>query len=209
MPLYLRDNTPLLSFGVWKIEETVEELLALLPPDRRNACLEEIGNFASPRRRKEWLSTRVLLNEMLRDNAGIAYTPEGKPYLADHARHISISHTKGYAAVALSDLVPVGIDIEAYGTRVCRVRDRFLRPDEQINPYRGDEVWSLLLHWSAKEAMFKCMEVPTPDFRKLRVFPFTPLAMGRLRLRAESHSGDTFAGQYIILPDAVLVYVAG
>ena len=32
-----------------------------------------------------------------------------------------------------------------------------MREDEQPSVFRGTDTWSLLLHWSAKETMFKCL----------------------------------------------------
>ena len=103
----------------------------------------------------------------------MVYLPSGKPYLADGSAHISISHTNGYVAVALHPTEEVGIDIERYGVRVCRVVSRFVRPDEEKTMNQGDEVYVLLLHWSAKETLFKVMGVEGVDFiRHLHIFPF-------------------------------------
>lgn len=60
----------------------------------------------------------------------------------------------------LSPASAVGIDIERYSSRVDRVASRFLRDDEVVLPFRGETLWSLLLHWSAKETVYKCMENP-------------------------------------------------
>lgn len=43
----------------------------------------------------------------------VAYEPDGRPYLPGIALHVSVSHTEGAAAVALSELAPVGVDVEA------------------------------------------------------------------------------------------------
>ncbi len=120
----------------------------------------------------EWLSVRVLLYAMLQEDKEIGYSPEGKPYLTDHSFFISISHTKGYVAVMLASSVPAGIDIEQYAQRVHKVSDRYIRSDEQTEPYQDDMTWGLLLHWSAKEAVFKRMENADADLRKLRLTHF-------------------------------------
>ena len=72
--------------------------------------------FTAAHRRLEWLAVRVLLYTLSGEEKEIAYHPSGKPYLADDSASISISHTKGYVAVALG--LPgreVGVDIEQYG----------------------------------------------------------------------------------------------
>ena len=136
--------------------------------------LQGMQRFKAEYRRLEWLAVRVLLYTLLGEEKEIAYYPTGKPYLADASASISISHTKGYVAVVLG--MPdkeVGIDIEQYGERVRRVAHKFMREDEEASLFRGTEIWSLLLHWSAKETMFKCMNASDVDFREhMRVLPF-------------------------------------
>ena len=54
----------------------------------------------------------------------------------------------------LASFTPAGIDIEQYAQRVHKVSDRYIRSDEQTEPYQGDMTWGLLLHWSAKRKLF-------------------------------------------------------
>ena len=56
----------------------------------------------------------------------------------------------GYVAVALHSSCEVGVDIEQYGTRVRKSSFRFIRSDEEPAMMEGDDVYALLLHWSAK-----------------------------------------------------------
>lgn len=123
------------------MEEPLDVLLSLLPNTRKISSEKELPRFTSERRKMEWLSVRVLLYSMLQEDKEIVYSSEGKPFLSDHSFYISISHTKGYVAVALSSLNPVGIDIEQYGQRVHRVSDRYIRPDEQVESYQEDLTW--------------------------------------------------------------------
>ena len=124
MGLFLQDKTNDTQWAVWKVEESLEALLALLPDARRVCCEQELLQFASERRKIEWLSVRVLLYFMLKEDKQIGYSSEGKPFLTDDSFFISISHTKGYVAVILNPKTPVGIDIEQYGKRVHKVFDR-------------------------------------------------------------------------------------
>ena len=120
------------------------------------------------------VAVRVLLYTLSGEEKEIAYHPSGKPYLADDSASLSISHTKGYVAVVLG--LPgreVGVDIEQYGERVRKVAHKFMREDEQPSVFRGTDTWSLLLHWSAKETMFKCLNASEVDFRgHMRILPF-------------------------------------
>ena len=121
MGLFLQHKTKDIHWAIWKMEESLESLLTLLPATRRIFCEQEMQRFTSERRKMEWLSVRVLLYSMLQEDKEIIYSSEGKPSLGDHSFFISISHTKGYVAVILSPIAPVGIDIEQYGHRVKRV----------------------------------------------------------------------------------------
>ena len=94
MALFLQHKTDDIQWAVWKMEESLEVLLALLPDARRVFCEQELNRFVSERRKMEWLSVRVLLYAMLQEDKEIGYSPEGKPYLTDHSFFISISHTK-------------------------------------------------------------------------------------------------------------------
>ena len=189
------------------MEESLEVLLSLLPNPRRKICEQELLRFTSEHRKKEWLSVRVLLYSMLQEDKEIGYSPEGKPQLTDHSFFISISHTKGYVAVILDAVSPVGIDIEQYGQRVHRVADRFVRPDELIEPYQEDVAWSLLLHWSAKETIFKRMDHPDADLRKLRLMPFLPQVEGEFLVQEEvTEQRLHFSVGYRICPDFVLTW---
>ena len=85
MGLFLQDKTNDTQWAVWKVEESLEALLALLPDARRVCCEQELLQFASERRKIEWLSVRVLLYFMLKEDKQIGYSSEGKPFLTDFA----------------------------------------------------------------------------------------------------------------------------
>lgn len=207
MASFLQYKTNGIQWAVWKMEESLDVLLLLLPGARRAFCEQELNRFVSERRKMEWLSVRVLLYSMLQEDKEIGYSPEGKPYLTDHSFFISISHTKDYVAVILSPISPVGIDIEQYGHRVKRVYDRFIRPDEQVEPYWGDVTWSMLLHWSAKETIFKSMENADADLRKLCLSHFVPQEEGTFQVQEyATEQQQSFTVGYRISPDFVLTW---
>ena len=207
MASFLQYKTNGIQWAVWKMEESLDVLLLLLPGARRAFCEQELNRFVSERRKMEWLSVRVLLYSMLQEDKEIGYSPEGKPYLTDHSFFISISHTKGYVAVALSSLNSVGIDIEQYGQRVHRVSDRYIRPDEQVESYQEDLTWGLLLYWSAKETIFKRMENADADFRKLRLAHFIPQVEGTFQVQElVTQQQKLYTVGYRIEPDFVLTW---
>ena len=137
MGLFLQHKTVDMQWVVWKMEESLDTLFSLLPDARRVSCEQEMQRFTSDRRKLEWLSVRVLLYSMLQEDKEIGYSSEGKPHLTDNSSFISISHTKGYVAVILSSVAPVGIDIEQYGIVHNRCVDddlmiRFAYQDKEL-----------------------------------------------------------------------------
>ncbi len=161
------------QWGIWNVTETLDQLLELLP--RPEVYRQQAMQFASSSRRLEWIAVRVLLFELLREEKEIAYYSNGRPYLVDGSLSISISHTRGFVSVIVgkSDK-EVGIDIEQYSDRVRRVAHRFIREDEELSDYdEADTTYSLLLHWSAKEVVFKCLNTIDVDFlQHIRILPF-------------------------------------
>ena len=195
-----------LKVGVWKVDETVEQLRSMF--HQFSIYEEGFARFSSEKRKQEWLAVRVLLKELCGEEKKIAYLPSGKPYLEDGSMHVSFSHTHGYVAVALHPSAEVGIDIEQYGTRVQRVASRFVREDERVSIEAGDEVHALLLHWSAKETMFKLMEEEAVDFIKhLQVLPFAPKESGSFEAYEKRSGRDRkFLIHYDTHPDFVLTF---
>ena len=206
MPIYRTYKQGNLTVGVWKVDETVEQLRSMF--HQFSIYEEGLARFTSEKRKQEWLAVRVLLKELCGEEKRIAYMPSGKPYLEDGSMHVSFSHTHGYVAVALHPFAEVGIDIEQYGTRVRRVASRFVREDERVSIEAGDEVYALLLHWSAKETMFKLMEDEAVDFIKhLRILPFEPQESGKFEAYEKRSGQDrNFLIHYDTHPDYVLTF---
>ncbi|MCK9159828.1 MAG: 4'-phosphopantetheinyl transferase superfamily protein [Bacteroidaceae bacterium] len=208
MSLFLQKKTDRYQWAIWKIDESEEDLLKLIPFKEED--LQKVHSFRSVRRRLEWLIVRVLLYQMLGKDKDtvIAYEVGGKPYLKDSSLSISISHTKSYVAIILSTDNVTGIDIEQYGQRVWKVRDRFVRTDEYPQPYDGDITWGLLLHWSAKEALFKCLQNAAADYMKIRLQNFIPQNEGSFFVEVcNIKSKQIFPVSYFIHPDFVMTWL--
>ncbi len=196
---------------VWNVEEDTETLLSMLP-DGDSIREETNKRFRSEKRKKEWIAVRVLLYSMLQKQAKIEYANNGAPFLPEENTNISISHTGKiingnnvmYVAVALSRKHKIGIDIECLSTKVCKVKERFVRNDE-----RAETLTSLLLHWSAKEAAFKILSTEGVDFiRHLHIEPFTENNKGFFIL-TESKTGKAcrMDVMYKIFNDFVLTFI--
>lgn len=206
MPLFRKYQQGDLTVAVWKVDETVEQLRSMF--HQFSVYEEGFARFSAEKRKQEWLAVRVLLKEMLGEEKSIAYLPSGKPYLEDGSMHVSFSHTHGYVAVALHPSAEVGVDIEQYGTRVQRVASRFIREDEKVSIASGDEIVGLLLHWSAKETMFKLMDDQGVDFiDHLHVLPFQHEKSGTFKAcEYRSDKEMEFLIHYDTHPDYVLTF---
>ncbi|MDR1981972.1 MAG: 4'-phosphopantetheinyl transferase superfamily protein [Tannerellaceae bacterium] len=204
MPLFLKHTKPL--FGVWKIEENQDELLSLLT--NKEAVLPFLEHMRTENRRKEWLAVRVLLKELTGEEKQVGYHPDGAPFLIGSDLYISISHTKGYAALLVSDRPEAGIDIEYRGTRIVKVRDRFMTPEEEAAIDPCHEVEQLLIHWCVKETLFKILRKKEVDFRKhLHVSPFLYNELGSLTAcETLSDPPVSYRLNYVTYPGFILVF---
>ena len=137
---------------LWKITETEENLLSL-----RTLSLPEQSHLQSlknPQKRLHWLAYRVLLGEVLGNDFEINYFADGKPELVRPKKFLSVSHSKDFVAIFLSDTQAVGVDIEKITDRIQKIYPKFLNETEQQSSDLSD---STLLHfyWGAKEAVYK------------------------------------------------------
>ena len=163
---------------VWHITETLDELLLLisLSDDDANA----LKQYKLEKRKKEWLVARILLQSVLGHYPAIEYLDNGKPYLKQGHRQISISHTFGYVAVSVSDQ-PTALDIEICAPRVEKVAKRFIHASEESYIQNDDKRAYLTTIWSAKEALYKYFNVFGVIFnQQFVVHPFKMAESGEL-----------------------------
>lgn len=143
------------SFALWKIEESLEELSALYPFSEADTRILNEQKVAS--RKMEWLAARLALKALLDERElttfSIVKDQFGKPHLAGSNTGISISHTKSFGAAIINTGGPAGIDIEYPRTQIQRIAHKFLHADEKA--WAGDDMEKLTWVWSAKEALYK------------------------------------------------------
>ncbi|MDU1904023.1 MAG: 4'-phosphopantetheinyl transferase superfamily protein [Dysgonomonas sp.] len=188
-------------WGVWKITEPINDLMSLLE------FTDFSKNISSQKRLLELTAIRILLKSLAKEEKIIEYNLEGKPYLADNSYNISISHTRGYAAVILSKGAKVGIDIEYVSDKVKRVRSKFISEDEYI--YENNELIHLLLHWSAKEAMYKAIKMTGVVFKEnLHIEKFIPSQSGTF-IGKETFTKDcnSFLIHYLVENEFVITII--
>ena len=128
MALLYKQLSPL--HGVWKMEESSDELLGML--EHKADYSSFLERVSAEKRRQERFASRVLLKELLGEEARVDYHSTGAPFLACVPLYISISHTKDYVAVIL-DKRPTGIDIEYRSDRILKIRSRFMNPEEGVD----------------------------------------------------------------------------
>lgn len=176
MPNYAHHTFEWGGIAIWHITETSDELYALLDTEKYDSQLLGMKNEV---RRAEWLAVRLLVKELFGPEAEVTYHPTGRPYLRNSTTHISISHTKGFAAVAYHHEAPVGMDIEYLSSRVERIALRFTTRDEASYIDRHDESVRQMYHlinWSAKETLYKLFDSPSmAEFKE--VFHIAPYAL--------------------------------
>ena len=104
----LTDNETVM--GVWRMTEPLQELERQyeVPAEEK----QTYAGFRNDRRRKEWLTVRILLREIAGPDVHIAYQPSGKPFLIGSDLFISITHTIGYVGIRLGKQ-PVAHEVAA------------------------------------------------------------------------------------------------
>lgn len=193
MPLILHENIGNGEIGLWEISEEIEALLILAKLSGPDAVTYD--GISATHRKKEWLATRALLNELITETHRIKYQSDGRPYLENCQVNISISHSSGYVAILLNETSLPGIDIELLTRQVGRVASRFLSPDELTACSENGQLSNrrLLLHWCAKEAIFK-------------IVPFTEIEFSAdIRILIDDSASDSgsFRGTFNAKPDPV------
>lgn len=209
MPLLYRWNEDGGLWGIWEVTETPEELEGMLCD--KSLFASELEPVRSQKRRLELLGARVLLKTLSGGEKRVLHAPSGKPFLEGDRRRITISHTNGYVAVGIHGSASPGIDVERFGEKVRKVMPRFVRDDEMPDRKLMDDreyLCQLLLHWSAKETMYKVLEQEEVDFiQHLRVRPFRLASKGEIAGEEYRTGGrEVFRLRYFIHPDFVCTF---
>ena len=153
-------------------------------------------NIQNEERRMQHLAVRLLFSLMMPEANmnDLVMADNGKPYLKGVPFHFSFSHCKGYAACAVSDHFPIGIDIEIIHPRIAKVAHKFLNDTEKamlVNFNEEDTLKQLAFFWAAKEAMYKKHEQLGIDFaRDFNILALTNLDRGVVSAEI-THKGIT------------------
>lgn len=156
MPLLIREKiNDKASWALWEITEDENTLLTLLQPGPQEE--QELGSVKNLYRRLEWLASRLVIKDLAISHG--VNKPEivkdscGKPFLPGSDLHISLSHSFPYAAAIIDSGKETGIDIEKSRDQLCKIRHKFLNPEEETAT--GNKPDFLCVYWTAKEAVYK------------------------------------------------------
>lgn len=189
--------------SIWEMNESVEDLFALFP-EKGGLYRDELAHYRSSKRKQEYLSVRALLLHALGHEGVVSHDEKGKPYLPEENQlHISISHTKGYAAIFVSPHREVGLDVEQFSDKIFHVKDKFLSLEEKQIIDSTDRT-QLLLCWSAKEAVYKLYEGLKPEYWEQ--ITLKKLDMDQCVMLAEVEDRPPVTLRFRVFPDFVMVH---
>ncbi|MEP1215549.1 MAG: 4'-phosphopantetheinyl transferase superfamily protein [Marinobacter sp.] len=114
-------------------------------------------------RRQEYLCSRWLIRQALAGASGTAGAEcrpvDGRPVCSEHPPgwHLSLSHSHGYSACAVSDTPGLGLDIEPRSRHPHwqKVVRRWFTPSEQAWLLNANHCEDFLKVWTLKEAWLK------------------------------------------------------
>lgn len=202
--IYKQFKTNEASVLVWKItenESSLEKMLVNLDSYR-----SDLDKLTSPKRRLEFLASRVALNAIMNRPVNVIYDLNGKPLLDNEFSYISISHSRKWVAVIHHPTLITGIDIECPTERINKIAHRFLNQTELDSFLGDDETKKTQLAWSAKESLYKIIGTEVADFAsQLSVFPFDLQEEGTFN--AMQHSNESiYEMHYLITEHFNLVF---
>ncbi len=193
MPLTtIRPLSDDLKLGLWHITENVAELPC--------PAFLDLSGIHSEMRKKEQLVSYQLLHAMTgRVDMEIKHDAAGRPLIEDY--QISLSHTRGWAAMILSKHHRVGVDVEYMSDRVNKVVNRFIRPDEE-----RDGLEKRLVSWCAKEALYKLRSTEDLQYFDMRLHHFS--LSDDYVVADDMRLGDTVSIHFECTPNYVLTWCA-
>ena len=121
-------------------------------------------------RQAERDAVRRIVDRLLGSEVAVSHLDNGAPQVP--GTHISVSHCRTFAAVAVCDETPVGIDIEEVKRCVARIVNRVAHPDD-------DTSLTPAQLWCAKEAVFKAAGIDDLVLAEVAVSQESATARGR------------------------------
>lgn len=190
MPLVLKKEENNVLIYIWKIQESLEELVQLYPN-------LEFPKYKSIKRNLESICSRVLLYKHSK-NLKISYSENGSPLLNNH-QHISISHSGNLVCIAISDN-KIGVDIDEISEKSRKTQSKFVNPN-QTNLTKN----KTSLIWCIKESVYKFHKKGNVNFKRdISLQNFVPKSEGMLTVRFRKKYLKAY---YFKIENKYLVYV--
>ena len=176
---------------VWSLNVTNalrDHYRQVLSPDET----ERMSRFVYERHRHHYIAARGRMREILAaemsttpDSLRFGYGPQGKPALPD-GPSFNLSHSGGFACLAIHPTAKLGVDIEAFRTVEAGVAERFFSTTENealaALPISDKEA-GFFRCWTRKEALIKAigggLSIPLNAF-DVTVKPEDPPQIARL-----------------------------
>ena len=161
--------SPDVIVGLWEIQE--DEMFFLTQLKLYEHEWTKLSKISHPRKRLEWLSSRLCLKEILNishlDRVQSLSQHNGKPYLSNYSHFISYTHSQDYSAAIASPFWEVGIDLESLSMN-RNMKTRFLFMDEAELAYfdQYPTLTTFLLIWSTKETLYKISGISGLSFKE-------------------------------------------
>lgn len=171
--------------GVWKISESVDELLSMIQFSEGER--ETFEKFKLKSRQAHWLSYRLAIRELLDDDCPCEfyYDEHGKLHFENLDYSLSVTHSGVYSGVIISKNHYVGIDIEKLNDRINRLANKFLNTKElERLPVENRDKF-LTIIWSSKEALYKLYGKSEVQLDDITIEPFTIAKEGVIKGRLE------------------------
>ena len=203
--LYIGDHGVL---GVWKINETVDELLSKIRFS--NGDKEVFDRFKNKSRQAHWLSYRLAIRSLLGDPKDLEfyYDEFGKLHFKNEEYNLSVTHSGDFSAVIISHKHCVGIDIEKISDRINNITLKFLSVEE-LKKIDENNPKQLTCMWSAKETLYKLHGKNGLTFDKNIIIEPCDVESDSGNMRGRIEKGDykkEFLLKYFFIDNYVLVY---
>ena len=139
---------------VVKVKKDVEQLFQIIKNDLSDNEINVYDSIKNQKRKREWLSVRILLKELLGVYKEISYDQLKNPNI-DSPYNISITHSHNIVGVILSKSKQIGIDTEIISDRILRTAHKFIE-SEELSKFNGDKkLKQIYLNWCGKETLYK------------------------------------------------------
>lgn len=208
MPHYKTINVPGGLIGVWQLTESSTDLIPCF--SREEIADPAFLKYTHEKRKVEWLAIRVLIKQLIGTDFLISYTDSGKPILNHFKfKHLSISHSRDFAAVFMHEHLDVGLDIENINRNYKSIEKRYLSEEELAIVNRNIKLQCL--YWCAKEAIFKMVADEGVEFKhQILISSFNPELENHFLARYRSESMEyIYQLHFQVFSENCMVWVAG